>query len=228
MPNTTVRAAAEGMPDINRRRLLNLTGAGLALAATSATLGKASAEPTDAALSEHPDAELFRLDQEMEAAHARMNQQAKVCKRIDRKCDKLFPPNPPKWEEPDMPEDVRLAFQAMTVKDMGTINRPAIYAAWSNEVKEQEAAHEALRVAHRAKVDEIQLKFGVGAAEDAFDASVSALYAVGRRILATPANTLEGLLIKLRVADNLDLQHAVENDALVSIAADIRRWTGEA
>lgn len=49
MPNITVRAAAEGMPEINRRRLLNLTGAGLALAATSATLGKASAASIDAA-----------------------------------------------------------------------------------------------------------------------------------------------------------------------------------
>ncbi|TIP74833.1 MAG: hypothetical protein E5X53_12390 [Mesorhizobium sp.] len=49
MPNTTVRAAAEGMPEVNRRRLLNLTGAGIALAATSATLGKASAAPIDAA-----------------------------------------------------------------------------------------------------------------------------------------------------------------------------------
>lgn len=28
MPNTLVRAAAEGMPDVNRRRLLNLSGAG--------------------------------------------------------------------------------------------------------------------------------------------------------------------------------------------------------
>ncbi|RWD41932.1 MAG: hypothetical protein EOS25_27040 [Mesorhizobium sp.] len=49
MPNITVRAAAEGMPDVNRRRLLNLTGAGLALAATSATLRKAAAAPIDVA-----------------------------------------------------------------------------------------------------------------------------------------------------------------------------------
>ncbi|RWK81604.1 MAG: hypothetical protein EOR45_31935 [Mesorhizobium sp.] len=224
MPNTTVRAAAEGMPDVNRRRLL----LGLAAASTAAAALAVAPPAHSAVLGEHPDAELFRLEQEMDKASAAMNRALKACQRIDRKCDKLFPPNPPKWEEPDMPEDVRVAFQAMTVKDMGTINRPAIYAAWSNEVKEQKAAHEALRVAHCAKVDEIQLKFGVGAAEDAFDASVSALYAVGRRILATPANTLGGLLVKLRVADNLDLQHAVENDALVSIAADIRRWTGEA
>ena len=47
MPNTSVRAAAEGMPDFNRRRLLNLTGAGLALAATAAGIRQATATPID-------------------------------------------------------------------------------------------------------------------------------------------------------------------------------------
>lgn len=163
----------------------------------------------------------------MDKATAAMNRALKASRRIDRKCDKLFPPEPPKWKEPDMPEDVKTAFHAMTVKDM-VHNRSAIYDAWCKEVAEQRAAHEALQVARRAKIDEIHFKFGAGAAEEAFDESVSALYAVGRRILATPANTLEGLLVKLRVADNLDLQHAAENDALVSIAADIRRWAGAA
>ncbi|TIN77776.1 hypothetical protein [Mesorhizobium sp.] len=76
MPNITVRAAAEGMPAINRRRLLNLTGAGLALAAIAASVRNASATPL-AAPGEHPDAELFRLEQEMEEAYARM-------KRLER------------------------------------------------------------------------------------------------------------------------------------------------
>lgn len=221
MPNNHVRAAAEGMPDINRRRMLNLTGAGLALAATSTIAGKASAAPI-AAPAEHPDAELFRLDKEMDKATAAMNRALKAARRIDRKCDKLFPPEPPKWKEPDIPEDARAAFHAMTVEDM-VHNRSGIYDDWCKEVEKQRAAHEALRASHLAKVDEIQREFGADAAEEAFDDSVSALYAVGRRIFATPAHTLEGLLIKLRVVDNLDLQHAAENDALVSIAADIRR-----
>ncbi|PZV36758.1 hypothetical protein [Mesorhizobium kowhaii] len=46
MPNTSVRAAAEGMPNINRRRLLNLTGAGLALAATAMATKPSVAAPT--------------------------------------------------------------------------------------------------------------------------------------------------------------------------------------
>ncbi|MER9912258.1 hypothetical protein NKJ71_16670 [Mesorhizobium sp. M0050] len=53
MPNTSVRAAAEGMPNVNRRRLLNLTGAGLALAATAM-----GAKPSDAA----PSAQVADLE----------------------------------------------------------------------------------------------------------------------------------------------------------------------
>jgi cytochrome c5 len=49
MPNTSVRAAAEGMPEINRRRMLNMTGAALALAATAAGIRKSPAAPIDAA-----------------------------------------------------------------------------------------------------------------------------------------------------------------------------------
>ncbi|WP_192362817.1 hypothetical protein [Mesorhizobium mediterraneum] len=219
MPNTTVRAAAEGMPAINRRRML----LGLAAASTAAA-AITVASAAGCAPAEHPDAELFRLEQEMEAAHARMNQQAKVCERIDRKCDKLFPPNPPKWEEPDMPEDVRVAFQAMTVKDMGTNNRPAIYAAWSNEVKEQKAANNGLHQAYHAKWEEINRESGLDAAEDAFGVRNNELWELGLRIFATPANTLEGMVVKLRAADRMDLQSfADENEGFLSIAADIRR-----
>lgn len=50
MPNTPVRAAAEGMPNVNRRRLLNLTGAGLALAATAMATKPSAAAATSAEL----------------------------------------------------------------------------------------------------------------------------------------------------------------------------------
>lgn len=46
MPNTSSRAAAEGLPNVNRRRLLNLTGAGLALAATAMATKPSVAAPT--------------------------------------------------------------------------------------------------------------------------------------------------------------------------------------
>ncbi|MCF6099848.1 hypothetical protein L2252_10510 [Mesorhizobium muleiense] len=230
MPNTTVRAAAEGMPAINRRRLLNLTGAGLALAATAATVLKAPAAPIAATPAEHPDAELFRLDQEMEEAYSQMNRAAKLCKRLDRKCEKLYPPDPPKWEEPPMPEDVRVAFHAMTVKDMGT-NRPAIYAAWSNEVKEQRAANNGLQQAYQAKWQEINRESGLDAAEDAFGVRVSEVDEFAKRICSIPAHTFEGMAVKLRAhvrcGGEIEKEEMYTDDyAFASIAADIRRLAG--
>jgi hypothetical protein len=186
-----------------------------------------SAAPIDAP-AEHPDAELFRLDQEMEEAFIQMNRQAKVCKKVGRRCEKLYPPRPPQWKEPDMPEEVRAAFQAMTIKDMvHHNNKPAIYAAWSREVEEQRAANKALQDAHHAKWEEINCEFGVDAAEDAFGERNNELWDIGRRIFATPATTLEGMAIKIRASDRMDLESfADENEGFASIAADIRRLAG--
>ncbi|RWO36455.1 MAG: hypothetical protein EOS11_32585 [Mesorhizobium sp.] len=224
MPNITVRAAAEGMPAINRRRLLNLTGAGLALAATSAAVRNVSAAARPDAPAEHPDAALFRLDKELEEVHARMETASEANSTLSDKIEALLPPMPAKWEEPDMPEDVRVAFQAMTVKDMGTINRPAIYAAWSNEIKEQRAANKALHDAYHAKIAEIHREGGMDAAEEAFNALCDQEWEIGMRICAIPAQTLEGMTVKLRVSDRLGLEDFGDpNEAFMSIAADIRR-----
>ncbi|RWJ41578.1 hypothetical protein [Mesorhizobium sp.] len=224
MPNNHVRAAAEGMPAINRRRLLNLTGAGLALAATSAAVRNVSAAAMPDAPAEHPDAELFALDKEMEEVHARMEAASEANSTLSDKIEALLPPRPPEWEEPDMPEDVRVAFHAMTVKDMGTINRPAIYAAWSNEVKEQKAANKALHDAYHAKCEEINREGGMDAAEEAFNALCGEEWDAGKRIFAIPAYTLEGMAVKIRAGQRLGLENFSDpSEAYLSIAADIRR-----
>jgi hypothetical protein len=86
------------MPSINRRQVLR------SLAASSAAAATLAASTIPAAPAQHPDVELFRLDQEMEAAHARMERASKASRRAGRKCEKLYPPKPPKWEEPRMPD----------------------------------------------------------------------------------------------------------------------------
>ncbi|TIP22799.1 MAG: hypothetical protein E5X67_35870 [Mesorhizobium sp.] len=220
MPNTTVRAAAEGMPDVNRRRLLNLAGAGLALAATSAIAGKASAAPIDAAPAEHPDAALFRLDQEMEEAYSQMNRASEVCSKVSRKCEKLYPPRPPAWEDPDMPDHLHEMNLDRRIRD----EMPEPIRAWLKERREQRAANGALQEAFSAKWAEINREGGLDAAEDAFNVRSNELWELGLRIFATPANTLEGMVVKLRAADRMDLQSfADENEGFLSIAADIRR-----
>ncbi|MER9159075.1 hypothetical protein [Mesorhizobium sp. M0778] len=244
MPNTPVRAAAEGLPAISRRTIL--VGLGAATA-TAVTLGKAESTALTKAggfqeRKESPmnminhrshfecaDAELFRLDKELEEAHARMERAAKVCRKVGRRCEKLYPPRAPEWKEPDMPEDVRAVFNSMTIEDMALNNRPAIYAAWSKEIKEQKAANKALHDACHVKWEEINREGGVDAAEEAFNAICQEEWEIGMRICAVPAHTLEGMKVKLRVSDMLGLaKFADPNEAFLSIAADIRRLAGEA
>lgn len=66
MPNTAVRAAAEGMPDETRRRTMAMTGAGL-MAALAASLAATPAKP-DALAAEHPAERINRLARELSEA----------------------------------------------------------------------------------------------------------------------------------------------------------------
>lgn len=111
MPNTPVLAAGEAMPAANVSRRLALLG-GLSAAAALAVVPRAHAAPV-----EHPDAELFRLDQEMEEACARMDEAVAVARRIDSECEKLYPPRPPEWVRPSMPDDVLDILAAMSFND---------------------------------------------------------------------------------------------------------------
>lgn len=218
MPNVLVRAAAEGLPSISRRQVV------LSLAASSAaatTLVAISA----AAGAEHPDADLFWLDEEMKEAEAQMNRANKACERVGRKADKLFPPRPAEWVEPSMPDDIRDVLGSVLVRDLTYPERhPAALRDWNKSCEQQWAACRALLEAHQVKVDEIYREAGIDAAEAAYSARCAEFFRVGNRILATPANTLEGILVKLRAADKID----AKSEALISIAADIRRLAGGA
>ncbi|MER8581729.1 hypothetical protein NKG95_24070 [Mesorhizobium sp. M1423] len=222
MPNHAVRAAAEGLPSINRRQVLRSLAASSAVAATLVTIPAASA-------AEHPDADLFWLDQEMAEAEAQMNRANEACCRIGRKVDKLYPPQPAGWEEPRMPDDLHEMTGGMLVRDLALPEKqPAPLRDFYKSREEQRAAHRALQEAFLDKVDEINREAGVDAAEAAYRARSAEFYKVGDRILATPANTLEGIVVKLRAADKLGRCNSDENDAFISIAADIRRLAGEA
>ncbi|WP_419693511.1 hypothetical protein ACN2CC_20370 [Mesorhizobium muleiense] len=147
MPNTLVRAAAEGMPAINRRRLLNLTGAGLALAATAASVRNASATPV-AAPAEHPDADLFRLDKELEEAHARMERASEANRGVSGKIEAFLPPrplHPTDWKSPQMPAHLKQleddAFKTLSFHDVATKDdwKPEPVRAWREEIKRKSA-----------------------------------------------------------------------------------------
>lgn len=232
--SNTVRAAAEGLPKIfqaennfgdtvpakngfSRRSVLGAL----------ATLPVASL-PGLAETAEHPDADLFWLDKEMEEADVQRNLAAKACRRIGKKCEKLYPPAPPQWEQPAMPDYLHKIIANSTIHDLKR-KTPEPLLAWQKALDEQRAANKALQEAYLDKVDEINRESGVDAAEEALSARVDELYKIGDRIFATPANTLEGILVKLRAVDMMDFaSFADENAVFLSISADIRRLAGEA
>ncbi|RWD97940.1 hypothetical protein [Mesorhizobium sp.] len=72
----------------------------------------------------------------------------------------------------------------------------------------------------------INRKGGLTAAELAYEACFDELWEIGESIFATPANTLDGMMVKIRASDRLELEKLDgENQAFASIAADIRRMT---
>jgi hypothetical protein len=56
-----------------------------------------------------------------------------------------------------------------------------------------------------------------------FDERHNDLWVIGYRIFETPANTIEGMAVKLRVGETLDNHHCEENEAWTSIAGDVAR-----
>jgi hypothetical protein len=90
MPNTSVRAAAEGMPDVNRRRLL------LGLASASAVAATVSIpQAADAAPIENPV--LIRMADELPAIEAE-------CHAADAAIDSVLAQWRPLW--PLAPEEI--------------------------------------------------------------------------------------------------------------------------
>lgn len=223
MPNTHVPAAGEAMPiadptiigRFSRRALL---GAIAAIPAMATTATFAAAVPTPPA--DHPDTELFRLDQEMAEAHAKMERASNVQDEVNRQCEESYPPEPPQWVEPKMSDQLREFIRLHPLSE-GLGERAEYHKARA----EKRAAWKATQEAYLAKVEAINRAGGLYPADEAYDATVEALWDIGDRIFATPAYTLEGIVIKLRAADRKGEPYfnAEDGDAIPSIVADIRR-----
>jgi hypothetical protein len=99
----------------------------------------------------------------------------------------------------------------------------AYYAARSEERAEVKAAWEE----SAAKRRELLKQFDCDRLEKEWEARFDELRACGDRIFETPAKTIEGMAVKLRVGKVLGLDDfADDNDALASIAKDVERMAG--
>ncbi|MBZ9659477.1 hypothetical protein LB523_10510 [Mesorhizobium sp. ESP-6-4] len=220
---------------VDRRAILASSAAATAALATAAAASRlAPAEETnDAEWQGHPDAELFRLDKELDVAHARLKKIERSQARKSKKAEKDAGPrplHPMDWKAPQMPEDLsemnRAALDKATVADVkdGKWPRPAPVEAWQEKVDQQRVLVKAEWDAYRERHDE-QLRFlGYDAGEKEFEAACAEEWERGMRIFAVPAYTIDGMMVKLRAGERLRLQdYANANDAHASVAEDVRR-----
>ncbi|RWK12164.1 hypothetical protein [Mesorhizobium sp.] len=224
---------------VDRRALLASSAAATAAFAAVVSAREAHAveapalTATNASIAEHPDAELFRLDVEMEAATARVKKINRALTRISNKAEKASAPrplHPIDWKEPPIPSELwemrRSAIDRLTVAELRKVDdwSPEPVKAWDRAVAEEKAHVKASWDAYvERKAAQLRL-LGYHAKDAESSAACDDQWEIGRRIFATPAHTLEGMMIKLRAGDALHLEDFADaNEAFVSVAADIRR-----
>lgn len=227
MPNTHVPAAGEAMPAANVSRRIALLG-GLSAAAALAVIPKVHAAPAD-----HPDAELFRLERDLEAAHARREKASEVNCRIAAEIAASLPPrplHPSDWHSPSMPAELRemhdAALQTATFAEVAKYDtwKPEPVRAWHEAVGRERDEVKATWEEWAALSNERHRERDYDALEDHHTALLDEGWDIGMRICKVPAQSLEGMMVKIRVSDLLTLEDFGDaNEAFASIAADIRR-----
>jgi hypothetical protein len=166
------------------------------------------------------DAALFAMAGKWRAAMAVYEAAARL--HSDAECayfgaKDALPPLPDPYE---LDGETRAAVEALPIAALRDKTHPA-NVAWSAEI----AARQALVDQRKAELDSIGAMLGVDAADRKAMAALLRADRIARRIIAMPARTSAGLLLKLRVNE----QRAVEPDDLLdALTADLRAMNGEA
>lgn len=236
MPNTTVPAAGEAVPATQiitgrfSRRLM-LMGA----VASIPAIGAATAAPDKSTrVNPHPDAELFRLDQEMAALQARSDEIGRELAQIENMAEATAGPKPidPRdWREaaPRQPARIREMSDAWMKKcrdlsvEEGRAACPPPVRKWLDDWQDERDRVKAEWEDYGKRRAMHEKLLGIDEKEAEDEEQSEAVWQLGMRIFEKPAHTYEGLAVKLRAAERLTLDDFGENEALASIAADIWR-----
>ncbi|MER9410292.1 MULTISPECIES: hypothetical protein [unclassified Mesorhizobium] len=176
MPNTPVRAAAEGMPNLSRRRLLNLTGAGLALAATAM-----ATKPSDAA----PSAQVAELEAAFLAEWAALRSLEPALNAAELRYYSVRGKRPVAGE--------------MTAEEVETLRRTTVAELATMQPSRASVEHaEALRAYNKADAA-ARRKTGYGKIDKAYAKATHRTSDAANALLRYPAATLEDLASKVRV-----------------------------
>ncbi|TIO90455.1 MAG: hypothetical protein E5X98_03715, partial [Mesorhizobium sp.] len=199
---------------VDRRALLASSAAATAALAAVVSAQEAQAGETpasNAAIGEHPDAELFRFESEMEVASARLKKIERSQRRKSKKAEKAAGPrplHPHDWKAPAMPDDLwemhQAAVQKATVADLKHDQwRPAPVAAWQAEVDRERDLVKAEWELFCERLAEQHRLLGYKAEEKEFNAACDHEWQIGMSIFGIPAHTMDGMMVKLRASDTL-------------------------
>jgi hypothetical protein len=161
------------------------------------------------------DRELFALERELEAAHARMTEAFKVSSEADERYAAMRPPQPP---EPQPPAGYEELWKTITVGQLGVLPADHQIVVWQRETEEQRLA---IHRKYSAKCQRLMRKCGVNVAEANASKLADEVWKIGKRIFATQAHTIDGIKIKFRTAERMDPDKETLEDAWASLEKDI-------
>ena len=163
------------------------------------------------------DRKLVALERELEAAHARMMEASKISSEVSKRYEAMRPPEPAEIPRPAGYEEL---WKTITVGQIGMLPADHQIVVWMRETEERRLA---IHRKHSAKCRRLSRKCGVDVAEANFDKRVDELWKIAHRIFATQAHTIDGMKIKFRTVDRLEIKQDNNlEDAWASLEKDIR------
>ncbi|MHB9446926.1 hypothetical protein ACYG9R_09140 [Mesorhizobium sp. RSR565B] len=221
---------------VDRRAILASSVAAATALAVVSVSQRAEAKGEVSDIASHPDAQLFQLEATMKLATDRMKKIERAQRRLGKKAEKTCGPrplHPTDWKAPAMPDGLwemhQSALKAATFGDVtgGKAWQPAPVAEWQARIDDERCAIQAVWDDYSRKRTQAYSAVSYDDKEAEFQRACDEEWGIGMQILAVEAYTLEGVMVKIRAGDRLGLENLAENDAYVSIAADIRRIAGE-
>lgn len=185
MPNTLVQAAAEGLPQMTRRRAIAMTAGGIATAISVLSVKPAAAAR---AASEASPA-LLQIEKAFKAHWSIVEAAGKETSAIEAKLNVAKPPRP---VDEEWSADLVARFREMPVGRLNDDSHPVVI-----ETREIAARNSAKRAAHYeacAPLDDAMEK-----SEARYRRLLDKADRIGRRALRIPANSVADIMVKIRI-----------------------------
>ncbi|TPM33753.1 hypothetical protein FJ955_03165 [Mesorhizobium sp. B2-2-2] len=210
MPNNSVRAAAEGMPAINRRQALAMSAGGLATAITVLSVKPAAAAVVQPAKL----TKLARLEAIFNEEWRKHQESLPAYDAAERayyaKLGRLVRPTMAE----DTPEE-KAAFQKLTVGDLRD---------WANRPNPRRAEYNAALRAYNRAATRARSTTGLAKIDRDCTLQLDRTIEAANRVLHCPAHTIEDLVVKARVHRVWEFGNEGDLDFII---ADIVRVAGK-